>query len=423
MAGGATGRTFTPEHLVYRSITYGEWGVLVRTHPTAGRWRRACLSAKLIEPSREPSNIAEIFAMHISKRRIPDSGPSTDRAVLPNRLQDENVAARLLTAILETAADAIVVIDDHGVIGTFNRAAEVIFGYQRDEVIGQNVSVLMPRPYADRHDAYIANYLRTGHARIIGIGREAVGRRKDGTAFPIEIAVSEVADCGRRTFTGIVRDISERRRLEAEILQVSEREQQRIGHELHDGLCQELAGIAFSVQSLLKKATAAESIDPAELAGITSLLQEAVRHARGLAHGLYPVDPQPDGLASALGQLAADTSELFHVHCEFHAVEPLGVPDAVAATHLYRIAQDAVPDAARRGKADQIQIKLAHPARSILLTVSDNGLGLLTHGRYKQGMVPSLMRHRANVIGALLQINPGPAGRGVQVTCELKSDT
>jgi PAS domain S-box-containing protein len=114
-------------------------------------------------------------------------------------------------AILEATVDAILCIDDHGIIELVNPATEKIFGYTESELLGQNVSMLMPNPYAAEHDGYIAAYLKTGVKKIIGIGREAVARRKDGSLFPVDLAVGEIKQPGRRVFTGILRDISDRK--------------------------------------------------------------------------------------------------------------------------------------------------------------------------------------------------------------------
>ena len=119
-----------------------------------------------------------------------------------------------LQAILNTAVEGIITIDEQGHIESFNAAAESMFGYAVAEVIGQNVRVLMPTPYRDEHDDYLANYRETGETKIIGIGREVVGRKKDGTTFPIELSVSVVELPGRRIFTGIVRDITDRKQAE-----------------------------------------------------------------------------------------------------------------------------------------------------------------------------------------------------------------
>lgn len=114
-----------------------------------------------------------------------------------------------LRAILNTAVEGIITIDERGVIESVNPAAEKMFGYSRDEVIGQNVKMLMPSPYREQHDGYLENYHRTGHAKIIGIGREVLGQRKDGTVFALDLSVSEVRLADRRIYTGFIHDVSQ----------------------------------------------------------------------------------------------------------------------------------------------------------------------------------------------------------------------
>lgn len=134
----------------------------------------------------------------------------------------------VLQSILESVPDALVIIDGHGIIQSFSAAAERVFGYATHEVVGCNVSMLMPSPYRDAHDSYLARYFATGERRIIGIGRIVVGLRKDGATFPMELAVGEVKLSGMRLFTGFVRDLTERQvrerrlaELQAELLHVS----------------------------------------------------------------------------------------------------------------------------------------------------------------------------------------------------------
>jgi two-component system sensor kinase FixL len=133
-----------------------------------------------------------------------------------------------LQSILETVPDGMIVIDERGIIQSFSAAAERIFGYAANDVCGRNVSLLMPSPHREHHDEYIQRYLRTGERRIVGIGRVVAGQRKDGSTFPMELAVGEVEHGGRRLFTGFVRDISERQltrqrlqELQAELSHVS----------------------------------------------------------------------------------------------------------------------------------------------------------------------------------------------------------
>ncbi|WP_236025020.1 PAS domain S-box protein [Arenibaculum pallidiluteum] len=140
-----------------------------------------------------------------------------------NRLRTAEQGRSRLQAMIDTVPDGIVVIDTEGRVLTFNPACERIFGWQAEEIIGRNVSVLMPEPHQSAHDTYMRRYLETGEARIIGIGREVEGRRKDGTTFPVDLSIGEAAEDGRRIFVGIVRDITERKRAEAAIREGGQR--------------------------------------------------------------------------------------------------------------------------------------------------------------------------------------------------------
>jgi len=160
------------------------------------------------------------FPMHLAvselglKNRRMFTGIARDITELRNAIQNVRDSEARTRAILETAVDAVITIDESGLIESLNPAAERLFGYPFADVFGKNVKLLMPPPYTDEHDGYLASYLATGQKKIIGIGREVVGRRQDGSTFPMELAVSEVRLRDRRLFTGIVRDISERKRAE-----------------------------------------------------------------------------------------------------------------------------------------------------------------------------------------------------------------
>ena len=122
-----------------------------------------------------------------------------------------------LQSILDTVPEAMIVIDERGVMRSFSSAAERLFGYGEDEALGQNVKILMPTPYRENHDGYLQRYIRTGERHIIGIGRVVVGRRKDGSTFPMELAVGEMNSGNRRFFTGFIRDLTERQKTEARL--------------------------------------------------------------------------------------------------------------------------------------------------------------------------------------------------------------
>jgi PAS domain S-box-containing protein len=133
-----------------------------------------------------------------------------------------------MRAVLDSAVDGIITIDENGIIESFNPAAETIFGYNSQQVIGKNVNLLVPKPHKKRHNDYIRRYLNTGKAEIIGIGREVEGERKNGELFPLELGISEINIEQKRLFTGIVRDVSERKQAEEELLRYRENLEQRV---------------------------------------------------------------------------------------------------------------------------------------------------------------------------------------------------
>lgn len=327
-----------------------------------------------------------------------------------------------LRAILETAVEAILTIDERGIIESVNPACERVFGYRREELLGRNVSVLMPSPDRDRHDGYLANYLRSGEAKIIGIGREVVGRRKDGSMFPMDLSVSEVRLADRRLFTGFVRDLTTRRQLESEVLEISDRERRRIGQDLHDGLGQHLAGIELLSEVLQQRMAASKSKEATALsidAGkITRHVREAISQTRSLARGLSPVVIESEGLMSALRQLAESAGQMFLIRCDFECELRVLVPDQGVATHLYRIAQEALSNAVKHGKAKHVVIRLRANDGRILLHVKDHGRGLPETLPKGKGMGLRIMQYRAGIIGGSVVIQRDPEG-GTSVVCSV----
>jgi len=322
-------------------------------------------------------------------------------------------------AIVETAVNAIITINASGVVETANSATERLFGYQRAELIGRNISMLMPQPYRDRHDGYIQDYLKSGVKRIIGIGREVVGRRKDGSVFPIDLSVGEaVLPSGRRIFTGIIRDLTERKALEDKILHISEEEQARIGQDIHDDLCQQLAAIGCLAKVAQKKLTKAGSPEAQSLAEIIHLVSRASTRARETSRGLMPVVIDSGGLMAALEELAESTARAFEIGCDFRYDNPVQVADNKVSVQLFRIAQEAVSNAVKHGQARRVDVHLARQSGSIILTVRDNGIGIPDSPAKGTGMGLLTMSHRAQMMGGTLKIEPRSGG-GTQVTCSV----
>ncbi len=343
-------------------------------------------------------------------------------------LRDSEARAR---AVLDTTVDAVITIGEDAFIQSFNPAAERIFGYHADEVVGKNISMLMPEPYHSEHDGYVRAYRETGRRKIIGIGREVTGLRKNGDTFPMDLAVSEVTLEGRRIFTGLVRDISDRRLLERELLRIQTEERQRIGQDLHDGLGQMLTGTGLITQQLAKRLRADGSPAADDADEIVGLIREADHHARSLARGLVPVDLEQDGLPAALARLCRQAETLFGVDCPLEVVGPAeeAARSLAEATHLYRIAQESISNAVRHGRARRVAVTLAAGPEQIRLRVEDDGSGVadaITAGGpdhpvplgtdEHRGMGVRIMHYRARILGGTLEIRPG-AEKGTVVTC------
>ncbi len=206
---------------------------------------------------------------------------------------------------------------------------------------------------------------------------------------------------------------AERRRLEKEIIEISEREQHRIGEDLHDGLGQQLTAIEMLCTSLHDDAAKMPEVAK-DLKQISKLLRESIRHVRLLARGLVPVKGEPDALQTSLMELAERTLSLGRCHCRLDCPEAVLMRDAIVAGHLYRIAQEATNNALKHSRAREIVIALKRQRGHVTLRVSDDGCGL-TEGN-SSGMGLHVMRHRASVIGAELTLESAP-GKGTTVIC------
>ena len=219
---------------------------------------------------------------------------------------------------------------------------------------------------------------------------------------------------------GSLQDNTEHRQLEKALLEISDREQRRIGQDLHDGLGQCLAGIELMSQVLEQKLATKKMNAHATLAAdIARHVREAISQTRLLARGLSPVVVDSEGLMSALRDLAASTTRMFRLRCEFVCKAPVWFNDHVAAVHLYRIAQEAVSNAIRHGKAKKVLIRLRRANGRIVLAVKDFGVGIsMSPGR--SGMGLHIMQYRAGMIGGTLLVQSDPGG-GTSVICSLRS--
>lgn len=321
-----------------------------------------------------------------------------------------------LRAVMDNAAEAIIVIGQDGLVTDFNTSAVTLFGYSADEVVGHNVSMLMPSPYRESHDDYIANYLKKEKKgpTFINLPRELPGLRKDGDSFPLHLTVTEVASLG--IFVGILRDLSEQKILEREVAEISTVEKERIGRELHDGLGQQLTGLSLIVSSIRQKYKNQGTTDiVGELDEVIKQLQLAIKDTRNISRGLVPISVSADGLVDALKLLVEDVNNM-GVECHLQINEDeQHYSDRTSAMQIYRVIQEAVNNALKHANAKRIDIHLGSIHSSCRFYISDNGCGFNVE-KQSNGMGTRIMVYRAGIIGCELDIESTP-GTGTTVSC------
>ena len=283
------------------------------------------------------------------------------------------------------------------------------------EMIGRTDVDIFPTEEADRLTQIKARVLVTG----TGLRQEVA--RTIGQKHIYDLTVEPVREpSGAITgITGAAMEITERKRLEEEILQIGEMEQRRIGQDLHDGICQHLTGIELKCQTLAEILGKKARPQAAQAEAIAGHVRDVLSQIRSLARGLSPFILEAEGLLSAFRELAASTEKLFNVKCNFSSDGTAFVFDKVVATHLYRIAQEAVTNAVKHGRASSVEIKLSHTNGKTLLAVNDNGVGFKHSTSSHTGMGLRTMQYRAGIIGAALLVQSQATG-GTRVLCFLQ---
>jgi signal transduction histidine kinase len=214
----------------------------------------------------------------------------------------------------------------------------------------------------------------------------------------------------------LANEAARRTRLERELMEAREMEQQRIGQELHDGLCQHLTGTALASQALAENLETQHLPQAESAKRLVELVESGIRLARGVAKGLYPIETENDGLMRALEDLSEETSNLLGVQCRFACDNPVLIGAPSTAAHLYRIAQEAVSNAVRHGQATEIEVLLEESDSGIRLAVSDNGKGMPASQPPQRGLGLRTMADRAKSIGGEFYIRSSALG-GTEIGC------
>ncbi len=378
-----------------------------------GQW-----CSRRLAPYRTNDNRIEGLVLTFTNvTRIKEAAEQADRlaARLEHEVDIRTAAHRAsearLRAILDAPGDAIFTFDRKGIIESINVATGRLFGYKGAELIGTHVKALV-------HDvhAVVAHYLESGDGSVLGVAREAQARCKDGSYLAVDLVVNEIPHL--RLFTAIVRDMSRRKELEREVVDIATMEQQRIGQTLHDECGQELTAVGILTNSLIETLVeqAPDCVDIARK--VRNGTQRVLGQLRSIARGLVEAVVEPSGLAEALEDFCQRVSET-GIPCRFGWDQKAAVFTAFQATHLYHIAQEACNNACKHARARSIAIELASEKGSVILRIQDDGIGLANVGA--RGLGLPIMRNRANVIGAQLSVEPAPGG-GTVVTCTLRED-
>ncbi len=316
-------------------------------------------------------------------------------------------------ALLAAIPDLIVQIDENGTLLDFHVGDYTVLSGLLSGMLGKNFGELFGElglMERRRNTGQASTSIRAQDDEARVFERQI---SIDGRTHDFEIRLVQASES---TSLGILRDITQKKRLEREILEVSGREQRRIGRDLHDGLCQQLAGIGFLAQALARRIPSEQDHLTKDAAEIACLIDEAISLAKGLTRGLLPVRLESDGLESGLIELAGHAERLFGVTCRVQGCDARVAFDANVALHVYRIAQEALNNAIKHGHASEIVILLAHELGQQTLVVTDDGSGFSLGSDNGNGMGLGIMRYRARMVGGTLSVESEP-NRGTTVTC------
>jgi PAS domain S-box-containing protein len=337
-------------------------------------------------------------------------------------------------SLLESAPDAVVITDSEGKIVLVNAQTEQLFGYERADLLGQSVEMLLPESVGRRHVSHRVAYLRDPRTRPMGIGLALAGKRKDGSEFPVDISLSAIETGDTRLLTAFVRDITERqaaddlqrslaerRALLEHLVSAAEEERQRIASNIHDDSIQAITAAGVRLEILRDQLHDPEQL--ALLADLEATIQLSISRLRHLLFELRPPALDREGLAAALRMYVNESQDRSKttVHLEDRL---LSEPDGEARIILYRIAQEALTNVTKHAQASEAEVLLTQRDGGSMVRIADDGVGFQPDGaRTAPGHIGlAAMRERARLAGGRIRIESAP-GTGTVVECWIPSLT
>jgi PAS domain S-box-containing protein len=333
--------------------------------------------------------------------------------IIRERLQTEAALKERYEDLFENANDMVFTHDLAGKVISINKTGERLLQRSRESILSKNLVDLMAEDQRAAARLWLDQVVQGADVPTA----EWDFTNTNGHRVKLEISSRLIEQNGRAMeVEGIARDITERRRLEREILEISNREQRRIGHDLHDGVCQQLAAITYLADILGDQLREKGEPESGEAERIGKLINDANAQARNVARGLFPVRLEEHGLVIALEELAASASGRYRITCRFVCPTAPSKVDPELELHLYYIVQEALLNAVNHGKATSVIVTLAPDGDRWKLTVQDNGAGFQIADKNRAGMGIRIMRYRAKVIGASLDLR-SQAGQGTEIAC------
>jgi len=368
--------------------------------------RRYSLKKSVLGKPKRSLESARSFMPASTKRKAPD---------VKTALRESEIRYRRL---FEAAQDGILILQEStGRITDVNQFLVDLLGISREKFIGKMLWEIGLFPDVDKSRKAFRELKRKGYIRYDDLPLMT----KDGRYIDVEFISNVYRADGVKVIQCNIRDITARKHSEVEraILQTVEEEQRRIGQDLHDGLCQQLTGLALLARALAQKISSVAPDESKAASEIADLIGESIEQTRDLARGLSPVEIEVAGLVPALQKLADSIARLYNISCLFMHSESTDIEclsESILANHLYRIVQEAVSNSIQHGKAKHVVIKLDVVQGSGLLTIEDDGVGFNIDAEDMPGLGLRSMRYRGRLIGAKITIQPGKT-KGTVVTC------